>query len=534
ELGRVPPKSTPLETGVSTSHFGIGLGGGSGGVSVGGQEKGLGGSTDIIKEVPAKETPTTIISQFEKLELRVQEALSAARDAESKQQVVNEALLRRIEDLSKPPENPSYGHMTGSEVMSNRKECKSTHSSVRSIPKDDHVTMRKALDTRRQVTIDHDGSRYRTANEVVFDISTPQPAMAQRYGGDGGNGGGYDGRYDKGGNRGGVTGTQTGNYYPAESDYVNVQHHQIRPSCGGKTLGPIIRGQGSAGQGDYRNVRGHGYATRNRFIIDGINGSDHSRVTRPIAKDDVMSGARAGSVSEGASLYVRRSDGTFEAIGKVPSVSPGGGSPTSGVDRPPSPIGIDVPPNRRRDLPSRTSTGIVSTTSLKSVVEVNPKKAKVRANMGYVAPTYDYVQSFWLLPPEWQRDRPAGLEQAGSDVSLSAIQLAFVKNRVKMSANKLVNHVRKLKDGCYTGPHDKRSWHVVQREIIENLNRTCIEIPRVHSLYLVDCLDAEQSKLVMRKLGPANFKTADDVELLATLWSLFDELFRSESAPETE
>ncbi|KAF4649827.1 hypothetical protein FOL47_001704, partial [Perkinsus chesapeaki] len=240
------------------------------------------------------------------------------------------------------------------------------------------------------------------------------------------------------------------------------------------------------------------------------------------------------ATSDAQLLYMKRPDGTFEAIGAIPSTVSNGTSPRSGIDRPASPPGKLIPVHRRKDVSSAVSAGVLTTTSLRSVVQANPKKAQIRLNMGYVAPTYDYVQSFWLLPPEWQRDRPAGIEQADNDKQLSAIQLAFVKNRVKMSANKLVSHVKKLKEGCYTGAQDRRSWHAVQREIIENLSRTCIEVPRVHSLYLLDCLDAEQSKLIMRRLGPANFKTADDVELLDTIWSLLDELFRSESAPETE
>ncbi|KAF4754281.1 hypothetical protein FOZ63_013226, partial [Perkinsus olseni] len=102
-----------------------------------------------------------------------------------------------------------------------------------------------------------------------------------------------------------------------------------------------------------------------------------------------------------------------------------------------------------------------SSPSLKDVVRINPKKASVRSHMGYAMPAYGYLESFWLLPPQWQKGVPKDLPSWGEDSSLSSSQLNFVKRRVDQAADDLVKQVKKLKDGPYKGSADKRTWYSI-------------------------------------------------------------------------
>ncbi|KAF4654241.1 hypothetical protein FOL47_010081 [Perkinsus chesapeaki] len=190
--------------------------------------------------------------------------------------------------------------------------------------------------------------------------------------------------------------------------------------------------------------------------------------------------------------------------------------------------------------PTKDGTGdnaptvISVSSSLKDVATYNEKKAKVRINMGYRMPVGGYLESFWLLPPQWQKERPDGIPIMGEDSQINSGILKFLKRRVDQAAAQLVSQVHPLKDGPYSGSDDSRSWHTVEREIVNNLNRSCLDIAKVHVDYLLDCVTQDLSQSINQRLGPNGYRDADQVELLYTVWNMFDEMFRSDFAPEAE
>ncbi|KAF4647231.1 hypothetical protein FOL47_004874, partial [Perkinsus chesapeaki] len=169
---QVPQQSTSSKT-VGSGIYVSGYGGGIGLVATG-----------LTKSAPLDVTsdiiPTTILSQFERLELRVQEALRAAREAENRQQAVNEALLRRIEGIVKPTYDVNQVRMSGSLPMNlceSNGERELLQSSVGSVLQDNHVTMRRTVNTPSHGDSNLIASRSRVPREVTFDISTPQPQI---------------------------------------------------------------------------------------------------------------------------------------------------------------------------------------------------------------------------------------------------------------------------------------------------------------------------------------------------------------------
>ncbi|EER01222.1 hypothetical protein Pmar_PMAR002503, partial [Perkinsus marinus ATCC 50983] len=172
--------------------------------------------------------------------------------------------------------------------------------------------------------------------------------------------------------------------------------------------------------------------------------------------------------------------------------------------------------------------------NLKTIAPTNAKKAQIRLNMGYRMPRYGYLKSFWLLPPQWQKERPADLPIGSDDLAINEAQLEFVKHRVTQASEKLVSQIKKLQGGPYQGASDSRSWHEVQREIVDNLNRSSLTIARIHLLYLTDCVSPIISQRIRRRLGTDSWFDANPVDLLLAMWNILDELFRSESTPETQ
>ncbi|KAF4728471.1 hypothetical protein FOZ62_006968, partial [Perkinsus olseni] len=183
---------------------------------------------------------------------------------------------------------------------------------------------------------------------------------------------------------------------------------------------------------------------------------------------------------------------------------------------------------------TKSPTVVTVASSLKDVATFNEKKARVRINMGYRMPNCGYLESFWLLPPQWQKERPRELPLEGDDSQLSSGLLYFVKRRVDQASAQLVSQIHPLADGPYGGSGDKRGWHAVEREIVDNLDRSCLDFPKVHVDYLLNCVTKDLSQTIKQKLGPNGYRDADQVELLSTVWNILDELFRSEFTPQAE
>ncbi|EER17034.1 hypothetical protein Pmar_PMAR012762, partial [Perkinsus marinus ATCC 50983] len=110
--------------------------------------------------------------------------------------------------------------------------------------------------------------------------------------------------------------------------------------------------------------------------------------------------------------------------------------------------------------------------NLKTIAPTNAKKAQIRLNMGYRMPRFGYLKSFWLLPPQWQKERPADLPIGSDDLAINEAQLEFVKHRVTQASEKLVSQIKKLQGGPYQGA---KSTPETQCDKMQNVKKSTNE-----------------------------------------------------------
>ncbi|EER04246.1 hypothetical protein Pmar_PMAR021330, partial [Perkinsus marinus ATCC 50983] len=201
--------------------------------------------------------------------------------------------------------------------------------------------------------------------------------------------------------------------------------------------------------GDPRKVWHYDYSDPSRGRIYSSNGPERHQ-ERVMAPDALEGGRKGQSTTVGtAGTY----HGNLESFPMTPSVAgqigePYGRTPPYGervtLCRQPDgnfkmvqedyPLAFNDGRPRGGDndsINSRIVSQVESVLSenLKTIAPTNAKKAQIRLNMGYRMPRYGYLKSFWLLPPQWQKERPADLPIGSDDLAINEAQLEFVKHR---------------------------------------------------------------------------------------------------------